>query len=87
MRTSGTFQDVYAAARDYYHGTVDGQPHDPVVRREGGDWMLESALETADADFECELDAFDSYFRDDYSDPGYSPSDADVDEFCELFPN
>ena len=85
MRTHGTFGDVYDAAKSYYTGTAeDGCPMDAVVRREDGEWMLESGIEPArDADFECTLDAFDSYFFEAYPDHTFTPSEADATEFVE----
>jgi|LUMF01.1.fsa_nt_gb hypothetical protein len=82
MRTHGTFAQVYEAARAYYNGTAEDRPPlDAVVRRENGEWMLESGLEPAgDADFACSLEAFDLYFADSYDD-GYKPTDTDVREF------
>lgn len=85
MRTSGTFQEVYAAAKSYSNGeeVYGGRPHDPVVRREGDKWMLESGLNSAeDADFEVTLEAFDSWFWEGYK-SDYTPSDADVEDFVQ----
>jgi len=82
MRTTGTSQQVYEAARDYANGPDDDCPTDPVVRRENGVWALESSLEPAcDADFECLLCDFDIWFGDEYRDPEYAPSEADVADF------
>lgn len=83
MRTHGTFASVYEAARDYYLGAAeDAQPSDAVVRRENGEWMLESRLEPApDADIECDLEVFHDYFFEAYRDATYTPADGDVSEF------
>jgi len=85
--SNGTFQAVYAEAREYYAGDDENRPTDPVVRRRGGEdgrWKLESGLADArEADFECSLDDFDGYFLEVYSDPDYTPTDRDVREFAE----
>jgi len=84
MRITGMFQDVYAAAKSLNQGETiyGGCPIDPVVRREGGKWMLESGMEPQgeDNDFECSLEAFDNYFYEDYK-SDYIPSDNDADDF------
>jgi len=60
----------------------------PVVRREDGAWMLESGIEPArDADFECDLETFHTYFGETYSDDDYTPSDTDGAEFVEIIGN
>lgn len=84
MRTSGTFQRVYEAAKSYALGTAEDRcPINPVIRREEGKWMLESSLNPTDGDFEISLEAFDSWFWEGYKIPSYSPSDADITEFIE----
>lgn len=83
MRTSGTFQAVYEAAKSYSNGeeVYGGCPHNPVVRREGDVWMLESGLNSAeDADFEVTLEAFDNWFYEGYK-SDYTPSDEDIADF------
>jgi len=82
MRTAGTFQEVYAAAKAYVNETAeDGCPMDAVVRREGERWMLESGLNSAeDADFEVSLEVFDSWFWEGYK-SDYVPSDEDIADF------
>ena len=83
MRTTGTFQDVFMAARDIFADPTDC-PMSPVIRRSGDEWMLESGLEPEPvAHFECDLDTFDSYFSEDYE-SGYVPTDADADEFQQI---
>lgn len=86
MRTTGTFQDVYEAAKIYAMDETGEErqhrPMDPVVRREGEKWMLESGLNSAEnADFSVPLEVFDSYFYNGYTDTDYTPSDSDVAEF------
>lgn len=65
MRTTGTLNEVFNAARDHYNGgdTYGGLPLDAVMRYDGTKWMLESSLESAeDSIAECSLDDFDAYF-------------------------
>ena len=83
MRTSGTFQDVYEAAKHYSIGDEwGGKPSNPVIRRDDGRWMLESGLVPAqDADFEVTLEAFDSWYYEAYRDADYIPSQSDIDDF------
>ena len=84
MRTQGTFQDVYTAVRDFYNGDDEGQPHDPVVRKEENQWMLESGLNSAEnADFECSLEAFDSWFYETYCLAGYMPGGEEETDLVE----
>jgi hypothetical protein len=80
MRTTGTFQDVYVAAREYAMENRSDCPMNPVIRRENEKWMLESGLEPTDGDFEISLDVFDSYFYEGYK-SDYMPSESDVDDF------
>jgi len=61
MRTTGTFTDVYNAVRELQQDNTHS-PSDPVIRREGNRWMLESRLEPTTADIEVSLDAFESWF-------------------------
>lgn len=86
MRTSGTFQDVYEAAKNYSNGgtTYGGRPMNPVVRRRASDgvWMLESGLDSAEgSDLECSLDAFDNWFYESYK-TDYIPGDEDIADFA-----
>jgi hypothetical protein len=74
MRTAGTFQDVFEAVRD----ESDGLPHNPVIRREGDRWMLESALIPTDGDFEQPLDDFLSWWHEGLTDPDYIPAESDI---------
>lgn len=84
MRITGTFSDIYAGAKSMATGgdIYGGCPIDPVVRREGGKWMIESALEPRgeDNDFECSLEEFDSYFYEAYK-SDFIPDDGCVNEF------
>jgi hypothetical protein len=87
MRTTGTFQDVYKAAKHYYNGDKWGDcPSNPVVRRDNGRWMLESGLEPAqDADFEVTLEVFDSWHYEAYQGTDYMPSQFDIDDFVAAY--
>lgn len=82
MRTSGTFQDVYKAARDHYFEGADTRPLNPVIRRENGRWMLESGINSKpDADLEVALESFDSFWYEGYQDEQFEPDENDVAEF------
>lgn len=85
MRTQGTFQDVYEAAKSYFNGTADdGCPHNPVVRRANGVWMLESGLHgEPEADFETSLEYFDMWFQYAYGDASYLPDQDDELRFVD----
>lgn len=84
MRTTGTFQKIYAAAKAYAIDPAEtGCPLDPVVRCENGEWMLESGLEPQRGDFEVHLEDFDNWFFDVYENPEYTPSIADISDFVE----
>lgn len=87
MRTVGTFQDVYRAAREYCtSGDINDRPMDPVVRLENGKWIIESGLEPQqDTEFECTLGAFDDYFYESYKDSEYLPSEEDATDFMAQF--
>jgi hypothetical protein len=78
MRTVGDFLTVLAAAREYNQRVdFDTFPINPVVRRESGEWMLESALTPAeDSDFECSLDGFCEYWFADGDD--IAPDESDI---------
>jgi hypothetical protein len=87
MRTTGTFQTVYTTARNYTENeNGEGCPMDPVVRREGGKWMIESAMEPTDGDFEVTLEEFDSYFYESYK-SDFVPSESDIDDFIAAHAN
>lgn len=68
MRTHGTINEIFEAARDYYNGTADdGKPANPEVRWDGDEWSLESGLNSAeDVQASCSLDTFDDYFYEGY---------------------
>ena len=84
MRTTGTFQDVYDSAKSYHLDTAgDGRPINPVVRREGEVWMLESGLHSSDCDVEASLEAFDLWFLESYGYSDYSPSESDASDFAD----
>lgn len=102
MRTVGTFQDVYTAAKGYVRATTEElfvygrdllsanrRPMNAVVRREGDRWMLESGLNSGEnADFEVTLEAFDSWFFEGYmGDDSYAPSESDIDDFVKAHAN
>jgi hypothetical protein len=86
MRTSGTFQDVYEAAKQYSNGikTYGGCPMNPVIRRENGRWMLESDMNSGeDADFQVTLEIFNDWFYESYKNDDYIPSESDIQQFIE----
>jgi len=86
MRTSGTFNDVYQAARDHHAEVEDTRPMDPVVRHRDGKWHLESGLGSAEGcDFQCDLEAWDNYFYESYKDVDFDPSESDEADFVEAF--
>ena len=88
MRTAGTFNDVYEAAKSYaLNQADDGTPMNPVVRREQGRWMLESGLNSTDGDFETTLESFDLWFHESYLDENYSPSEEDIADFVKANQN
>ncbi len=77
MRTSGTFQDVYNAAKNYALGIEDDWPINPVIRCEDGTWMLESDLEPTYSAIQITLEAFNIYFWESYK-MDYVPSEEDI---------
>jgi len=82
MRTSGNFQKIYEAAKEYANsGDIEDRPMDPVVRHEDGVWMLESRMESFNGDIEVSLETFDSWFWETYKDATYTPDQTDIDEF------
>jgi hypothetical protein len=88
MRTTGTLQNVYNAAKDYYNGgdMYGGRPMNPVIRFENGKWMLESGINPPDnSTVECRLDDFDSYWYQTYDDEDYEISPEDEAAFSEAF--
>lgn len=77
MRTYGTFQDVYEQASLYR----DGEPctvMDPVVRRNGDEWSIESALTPDDGDVEVPLDNFIEYWFSGDDCTGYEPTPEEI---------
>lgn len=83
MRTVGTFEEIYAAARDFHHGDRSDMPMSPVVRLESGKWMIESELEPAqDCDFEISLAGFNDWFYEMYNSSNI-PSDSDISDFMD----
>ena len=90
MRTQGTFQDVYNAAKNFYNDvdnetTYGGCPMDPVIRHTTNNvWMLESGINgESNADAECRLDDFDAWFYEGYIDDDYEPTVEDKNDFLE----
>lgn len=84
-RTQGTFQQVYEAAREFI-ADGHGKPYDPVVRKCGDTWMLESKMNDADGcAFEIDLDNFTSYWWEGLNDPDWVPSEYDISEFVTNF--
>jgi len=82
MRTTGTFSDVHAQAGKYHAGeTCDVM--DPVVRREGDEWMIESQLEPSDGDVEVALDEFCEYWFP-TSCPADTPTDSEITNWLGL---
>uniref|UniRef100_A0A6M3XMV6 Uncharacterized protein n=1 Tax=viral metagenome TaxID=1070528 RepID=A0A6M3XMV6_9ZZZZ len=81
MRTEGTFQQIYNAARKIATDTeiYGGCPVDPVIRHTpNGIWMLESGLNDAKGtDAECRLDDFDFWFFECCEEADYQPSEDD----------
>ena len=87
MRTVGTFDLIFKQAGQYDRGIADRMdiPLDPVIRREAGEWAIDSALLPAyDCDFECSLDAFCEYWFSN-SDGSVSPDQSDIDYWISLF--
>jgi hypothetical protein len=78
MRTIGDFLTVLATAREYNRRLdFDSFPINPVVRREDGQWSLDSDLIPApDCDFECSLDGFCEYWFSDGDD--IKPDESDI---------
>ena len=88
MRTSGTLQNVYDAAKTYYNGgnTYGGRTIDPVIRFEDGKWMLESDLEPApNSTVECRLDDFNCYFCETYADDNFEITEDVEEQVREMF--
>jgi hypothetical protein len=81
MRTLGTFQDIYQAAKNM---KSENKPINPVIRRESELWMIESALEPTNGDFEVELEDFNAWFYETYK-TNYIPNDADMNDFLNIF--
>ena len=82
MRTSGTFTDVYAAAKSYTNNDESETcQHSPVIRQEGATWMLESETEPTDGDLEISLEQFDMYWGESYADEKYTPTADDIADF------
>ena len=82
MKTTGSFGEVYLAARDIWQ-CDENSPHDPVIRREGDKWMLDSGIDPApDADLEIDLDSFYTFF-DSYYHTEHIPSESCIRFFVE----
>lgn len=86
MILQGSFESIISIAREYnrrYFDPRDFQacdtviPMNPVVRREGGKWSIESELiPSPDCDFECTLDGFCEYWFADGDD--ITPDEGDI---------
>ena len=82
MRTSGTFKDVFEAVREHESENNKHLPHNPVVRREGSIWVLDSGLTpTEDCDLEISYEAFLGYWSEGLNDASYTPSEADIESY------
>jgi len=82
MRTTGTFSDVHTQAGEYHAGETC-YVIDPVVRREGNNWMIESRLEPTDSDVEVSLDDFCEYwFPEGY--PADETTDSEINCWLDL---
>ena len=86
MRTEGTFKQIYRAATGYMQNGKDDAPSDPVVRKEGNTWMIESRLEPSICDVEVSLDDFIDFWYSQmtYGDD-YTPSIDDEWEFTDIY--
>jgi hypothetical protein len=73
-----SFDLIVVTARRYINGLdSDILPINPVVRREDGQWSIESELIPApDCDFECSLDGFCEYWFSDGDD--IKPDESDI---------
>lgn len=82
MRISGTFIDIFNAAREHEAENHKHLPHNPVVRRVGNMWAIDSGLDPAeDCDLEISYEAFLGYWYEGLIDPLYSPSESDIENY------
>jgi hypothetical protein len=82
MRTSGTFAEVYEAAVKYYDGDDSDCPLNPVIRKEGDTWMLESGMNPSDCDIEVSLPDFEWWWFERNIDwMEVTPIDSEIDLF------
>lgn len=86
MRTRGTFQEVYEAAKFYNNsGDYSDCPINPVVRRDDGAWLIESDINDRDGcDVEISLESFCGWFYDMFYNDEYIPNDNDEQELVSL---
>lgn len=80
MRTVGRFIDVYNAVRELMEDNTHAQ-HDPVIRREGDRWMLESRLTpSSDADIEIPIESFVSWWYESLK-RSEQPTEQEISEY------
>lgn len=85
MRTTGTFLDIFNAAREHEAENHEHLPHNAVVRRAGSKWMLDSGLDSSeDCDLEISYEAFLGYWYEGLIDPLYSPSESDIENYIDF---
>ncbi len=86
MRTTGTLQDVYEAAKHYcITNDIDDRPMNPVVRKENGRWELSSGLIPMDEKgLEIKLEDFDYYFYETYSEDSFEVTVEIENDFIEI---
>ena len=93
MILRGSFESVVEIARAYNRRCLNPRnfqscdaviPMNPVVRRESGEWRIESDLiPSPDCDFECQLDSFCEYWFADGDD--ITPDKSDVEYWVSQF--
>jgi hypothetical protein len=80
MRTVGKFIDVYNAVRELMEDSTHS-PRDPVIRREGDQWMLESKLTPSpDAEIEIPMESFVSWWYESLR-RGEQPTEQAISEY------
>lgn len=82
MRTTGTFLDIFNAAREHESENQEHLPYNAVVRRSGSKWMLDSGLDSSEGcDLEISYEAFLGYWYDGLNDLAYTPGEADIENY------
>ena len=82
MRTSGTFIDVFTAAREHEAENNEHLPHNAVVRKQGDVWLLESGINSCEeCDIEIQYEAFLGFWYEGLKDPSYAPSEIDIHDY------